>query len=170
YIRARIELRETPHTFRRNTVSVGRISALIRKALELPGCIRAIRSHIRDNMEMDRMSYSCRCECLLPGNIHFYRSSAYNRSQISTERFIEDILFIPESAADVWLDDTDFPPRYPQRLTDYTPADVRNLGGGNDDDPPLLHIGIADRILYVTVLYSRSLIPSLYLGEPGFFY
>ena len=170
YIRARIELRETPHTFRRNTVSVGRISALIRETLKFTGRICAIRPHIRDNVEMDRMPYSCRCECLLPGNIHFDRSSAYHRSQISTERFIEDILFIPESAADVWLDDTDFPPRYSKCLTDYTPADVRNLGGGNDGDPPLLHIGIADRILYVTVLYSRSLIPSLYLGEPGFFY
>ena len=116
------------------------------------------------------MSYSCRCECLLPGNIHFDRSSAYHRSQISTERFVEDVLLISESTANVRLDDTDFPPRYPQRLADNTPADMRDLRRRNNHDPPLLHIGIADGILYVTVLHSRSLIPSLYLCKSGFLY
>ena len=105
-------------------------------------------------MEPNRMSDSCRYEGLLPGSVQLHCPSAHLSAEVGAQRFIEDILLISEPAAYVRLYDSYLPPGDPERLPHDPPADMRELGGRHDYDPPLLHIGVTDRILNMAVLDS----------------
>ena len=82
------------------------------------------------------------------------------KGQKGIQRFIENVLLISETSADIRLDDTYIAPRDSQCLADDTADDMRDLCGSHYYDPALFHVSIGNWILDMTVLDDRGLIRS----------
>ena len=76
---------------------------------------------------------------------------------------------VSETAADIRFYDTDSAPVDAQRLADDTADDMRDLSGGGDVDAIAFHFRIADKVLDMTMLDRRSVIPAFYFDQAGFF-
>ena len=57
------------------------------------------------------------------------------------------------------------PQGIPKRLAHDPADDVGDLGGGDHDDPPRLHVGEADVVFNVAVLDGGGVVPALHLDE-----
>ena len=136
------------------------ISTLIRVRMHILGKKPALLIHTRCKIKFDGMTGSGVAEGFFPADIQFDRSAAHLRGQEGIQRLIENILFVSETASDVWLDHTHTAPRNSQCLADHSTDDMGNLCGGHYHDPAFFHIGIGDRILNMTVLNDRCLISS----------
>ena len=168
YIVAGIQLRECAGPFCHDAVAVGSICPLVGKGFQLPGRVGAVRPYPGNDMAADGMSHPVGYKGVLPGNIQLHQMSSHLHTEPCTERLIEDILLIAESAADIRLDNPDLPPADAQRLADHTADNMRDLSRGNHRNAFSLHLRIADEVLDMAVLHGRRLIPAFHPGQSLF--
>ena len=108
-------------------------------------------------------------EGLFTRNIKLDQTSSELDTYPGCQRFIENILFVSETASYIRLDDSELAPVHSCRLSQNTADDMRYLSRCDHDRSVSLSVCIADKILYVTVLHRLCLIPALYLGKTRFF-
>ena len=170
---AGIELRERAHRLGDDAVTVGGVSALIGEQLGLAGDEGAVRAEPRDEVEANGVADAVGDEGILAGNVQLHQTAAELHRHPSDQRLIERVLLVAEAAADVRLDDAHAAPVDAQRLTDGAADDVRDLGGGDDDDLAGLFIGIGNVVFNVAVLDGGRLVPLVHANQPrlldGFF-
>ena len=137
---------------RHDRVAVGGVAALVGPRLEPARDEPPVGTHGGFEFEFDRVAGAGAGEGLLAGKLDLDRAPAHLHRQKGVERLVEDLLLIAEAAADIGLDHADLPPRDAERLPADAADDVGNLGGGDDDDPSLLHVGVGDGLLDVAML------------------
>lgn len=86
-------------------MAVGGVAPLIGDRSALPGHKAHIRPHGGLQVEVDGMAGAGILKGLLPGALQFHRSAAHLGGDPGIERLVEYLLFIPEPAADIGLDD-----------------------------------------------------------------
>ena len=133
-------------------MAVGGVAPLIGDRPALPGHKAHIRPHGGLQVEVDGMAGAGILKGLLPGALQFHRPAAHLGGDPGIERFVEYLLFIPEPAADIGLDDPYVAPADAQGLADDAADDMGDLGGGHHHDAPGFHIGVRHRVLDVAVL------------------
>ena len=164
---AGIQLVEAAGALRADAVSVGRISALVGEDFSFSRGISPVRTNPGNNMGADRMAHAVADKCLLPRDIQLDQMAAGLYAQPRAQRLIQDILLVAEAAADIRFFNPDLPPVHSNGLTDDPSHNMRDLGRRNQMEPFSLHLRVADKVFYMTVLDSGSFIPALYLDESG---
>ena len=81
------------------------------------------------------------------------------------KRFVQRVLLVSKSSADVRLDHPDPAPGNSQGLPHHPADNMGNLGGGHHYDPPCLLIGKAAVIFNVAVLDRGGVVPALHLHK-----
>ena len=106
---------------------VGRISSLVREALDFAGGDRSVRGEPGHQMDAHRMADSVGYKCLLARADNPDTPAADLCAAPCAERLIEGVLLVAEAAADVRLDNSDVTPRSAECLTDNAADDVGDL-------------------------------------------
>ena len=142
---------------------------LIGKALRFSAAISPFGTHIRDSGCPDSMAYLVTYKRFFPVT-HPALQAARRLSVIDMYNgsYRMSCLF-PKLLLCVWLDHFAISPWIPKRLPDNPPADMRNLRRRDDHVPALFHIRITDKILDMTMLHGRCLIPALHFDQPWLF-
>ena len=97
-------------------------------------------------------------EDLLPGEAAAHRAAVHGQGHGRHQRLDHHVLLGAEAAADVRLDHLHLAPAQAQGLGDDAPHDVRDLGGGVDDDAAVaVHEGEGGLVLQVAVLDDAGL-------------
>lgn len=139
---------------------MGGISSLVGIRMHILGKQFTVFVHACCKVEFDRMTGPGVAESFFSADIQFDWSAANLRGQKGIQRFIENVLLISETSADIRLDDTYIASRDSQCLADDTADDMRDLCGSHYYDPALFHVSIGNWILDMTVLDDRGLIRS----------
>ena len=141
---------------------------MVGDAFQLAGSYSPVRADMRDEMEGKAMSGARAAEVLLTGQFQPDTSAADLGTKISVQWFVQSVVLIAKAAADPGLDHLDLPPGKAKRLRDDPPQHVGHLGAGYDDELLVLHIGVRDGVLHVTVLDRRHMVPFVDADQTGF--
>ena len=115
------------------------------------------------------MTYTSRNKGLLSWYIKFNKMSMKLHGKPCTKWFIQNILLISETTADIRLNDTDLTPFNSECLTDNSTYDMRNLSRTYNLDAVSFHLSIADKVFNMTVLNSWCAVPAFYFDQSRFF-
>ena len=152
----RIELFKFVSGIRGNGVAVGSIAALCGIAEHLARNEPAVGlPHRGLHMEFHRMARAGTHKGFLTRNGQLHTAAAYERTKVSVQRFIQDVLLIAEAAADIRLDNPYFSPVDSERLSAHAATDMRQLRGRHHDNLSAFHIRIRAGIFYMTVRNRR---------------
>ena len=150
-------------------MSVARVCALIGIALHLARDKATVGTGVGDYMVANRVANAVAHEGFFTADVELDEPAADLHAAIAAERFVQRVLLVAESAADVGLDQANAAPGKAKRLPADAAHDVRNLRAGDDDDLACLLFGVADVVFDVAMLHDGRIIPTLDAHKAGLF-
>ena len=87
-------------------------------------------------------------------------------AEIGVQRFVEHILPVAKTAAQIGFDDAHLSPGQAKRLADHAPHDMRDLRGADDHDLAAFAIGKADRRFDMAMLHRLRAVDAMQMQQP----